>query len=102
MECCSVVERDLIRKMLSMWFHLIRLITVLCYWGIYLSVVSLDIITWGVVTSSWSSKLSQSLRPGPPRNLVFQKFPRGGFQRHPLSQALLALSSFISSSIRVV
>lgn len=101
-ECCSVVERDLIGKMLSMWFYLIRLITLLCYWGIYLSVVSLGIITWGVVTSSWSSRLSQSLRPGPPRNLVFQKFPRGDFRRRPLSQALLALSGLISSNIRVV
>ena len=102
MECCSVVEGDLIGKTLSMWFHLIRLITLLCYWGIYLLVVYLGIITWGVVTSRWSYRLSQSLRPGPPRNWVFQKFPRGGPQRHPLSQAVLALSGFISSNIRVV
>lgn len=37
MECCSVVERDLIGKMLSMWFHLINHSTVLLG---YLSVSS--------------------------------------------------------------
>ena len=78
MECCSVVETDLIGKTLSMWFHLIRLITLLCYWGIYLLVVYLGIITWGVVTSRWSYRLSQSLRPGPPRNWVFPKVPTRG------------------------
>lgn len=86
MECCSVVEGDLIGKTLSMCFHLIRLITLLCYWGIYLLVVYLGIIIWGVVTSRWSYRLSQSLRPGPPRNWVFQKLPQGGSQRHRLSR----------------